>query len=407
VKPANVRVAVLGAGLQGSCVALDLATSGIQVDLYDRNSQCMTQASLHNEGKIHLGYVYANDRSHRSAETMAEGAATFGPLLERWLGLQMSQMRRSTTFNYAVHRESMLSVSEVEAHMGRTHAHVAERIRPKAYLGIDIGKPPERLKQSELEADYDPSLIKAVYRTNEISIDPVALAMAVRDRVAADSLIHPMYETEVHGVSARGDTIGVEFTNGHGRSTVEYDQVVNALWDGRLAVDATLGLAPERTWLFRVKYYLKMRSTGARLPTTTIVLGPFGDVVDYGEGGYYLSWYPVGLQRASSDVRMDGWPHDLPGEVEAAVRSGIVQGLAAVMPGVAVLSSDDLEAAELAGGVIFAWGSTGIDDRNSELHTRYAIGPRTLGRYHSVDTGKLTTAPLYAHMVGERVRASR
>jgi hypothetical protein len=77
------------------------------------------------------------------------------------------------------------------------------------------------------------------------------------------------------------------------------------------------------------------------------------------------------------------------------------------MPGVALLSSDDLGAAELAGGVIFAWGSSGIDDPNSELHNRYAIGPRTLGRYHSVDTGKLTTAPLYAHMVGERVRASR
>jgi len=84
-----------------------------------------------------------------------------------------------------------------------------------------------------------------------------------------------------------------------------------------------------------------------------------------------------------------------------------VGGLAAVGPEVAALPGSDLAAADLTGGVIFAWGTSDIDDPRSGLHNRFAIGPHTVGRYHSVDTGKLTMAPLYAQMVGERVRGER
>jgi hypothetical protein len=386
---------------------MDLASAGIQVDLYDRNQECMTQASLRNEGKIHLGYVYANDRSLRSAATMANGAATFGPLLERWLGLPMSQLRLSTPFNYAVHRDSLLSPIEFESHLKRTHDLVGKRIGRRDYLGVDIQRPPERLSPPELEAHYDPAVVQAVYRTNEISIDPRRLALAVRDRVGSDARISTILDTEVHGVAAADDGIAVDFTNGGGRTRVEYDHVVNALWDGRLAVDATVGLAPERPWLFRVKHYLMMQSATARLPSTTIVLGPFGDIVDYGDGAFYLSWYPSGLQGASSELQLPDWLRNLPDDAAVAVRAGIIHGLASVVPRLAELPASDVGAAELAGGVIFAWGTTDIDDVGSGLHNRFANGPRTVGRYHSVNTGKLTMAPLYARMVGERVRGGQ
>ena len=76
-------IAVLGAGLQGTCVALELAARGRRVDLYDRQSACLTGASLANEGKIHLGYVYANDASRRTARAMTRGALCFAPQIGR------------------------------------------------------------------------------------------------------------------------------------------------------------------------------------------------------------------------------------------------------------------------------------------------------------------------------------
>ena len=79
-----MRVAVLGAGLQGACVALELAAAGINVDLYDKNERCVTQASAQNEGKIHLGYVYAYDRTLNTARTMIQGTLVFATLLRRY-----------------------------------------------------------------------------------------------------------------------------------------------------------------------------------------------------------------------------------------------------------------------------------------------------------------------------------
>jgi hypothetical protein len=384
---------------------MDLAGSGIDVDLYDRNSTCMTQASLRNEGKIHLGFVYANDPSLRSAATMVEGAATFGPLLERWLGTPITNLRRSTPFNYAVHRRSMLSADEFEAHLARTHCLVEGRIQNRDYLGLDVSVPPRRMSQHDLVADYDPDTVQAVFRTNEVSIDPLALASAVRERIAANSRISTVLNTVVHGVTAEKGWIEVDFTTGEGRTSLGYDQVVNALWDGRLAVDATFGLAPRQPWMFRVKHYLRVRSEMLYVPSTTVVLGPFGDIVDYGNGEFYLSWYPSGLQGASSEPTVPLSLRDLPEHEAEGIRSGTVEGLASVVPRVAGLPPGDLARAELGGGVVFAWGATDIDDPSSGLHERFDIGPSSMGRYHSVDTGKLTMAPLNARMVGDRVRS--
>ena len=49
-----MRIAILGAGNAGVCTALELASRGHAVDLYDENSQVITRASQNNEGKIHL-----------------------------------------------------------------------------------------------------------------------------------------------------------------------------------------------------------------------------------------------------------------------------------------------------------------------------------------------------------------
>ncbi len=43
-----------------------------------------------------------------------------------------------------------------------------------------------------------------------------------------------------------------------------------------------------------------------------------------------------------------------------------------------------------------ARGKTDIDDPTSYLHQRSAIGPRAMGSYITIDTGKYCMAPLFA-----------
>jgi len=82
-----MRVGVLGGGLQGCCVALSLAQHGIDVTLFDRNDKLLSRAAVANEGKIHLGYMYANDSSCSTARMMMRGALAFAPFFARHLGL--------------------------------------------------------------------------------------------------------------------------------------------------------------------------------------------------------------------------------------------------------------------------------------------------------------------------------
>ena len=62
-----------------------------------------------------------------------------------------------------------------------------------------------------------------------------------------------------------------------------------------------------------------------------------------------------------------------------------------IVPGLGATTIDTVDA-----GIITAWGATDIDDPNSGLHQRHEVGPWARDGWISVDTGKLTTAPLFA-----------
>jgi len=101
-----VLVGVLGGGIQGSCCALALAERGADVVLFDRNEQLLSRARVANEGKIHLGYMYANDPSYSTARMMMNGALAFAPFVTRHLGIDVEALNVSRPATYVVHRDS-------------------------------------------------------------------------------------------------------------------------------------------------------------------------------------------------------------------------------------------------------------------------------------------------------------
>ena len=85
------------------------------------------------------------------------------------------------------------------------------------------------------------------------------------------------------------------------------------MWGGRLQIDAGLGLIPNRRWLYRFKFgiRLELRSGTLRPPTVTFVDGSFGDVVNYPSGLTYLSWYPSGMVRHDIGIHTIGNYHSI------------------------------------------------------------------------------------------------
>jgi len=392
---------VIGGGIQGTCVAMELATRGVEVELFDAGPALMEGASRHSEGKVHLGFVYANDPTFLTPELMARGAAVFAPLMRRWLGSVFDTLPVSTPFNYAVHRASLLSPAELEDRYRSISQSVRRLIGHSGYFGVD--DPHHVARQTEDDHDFGPE-VDAVFTTREVAVDPGALGDLVSATVADAEGIRVFTDTRVTSVDVSNSRL---VGTGPGNVIIEfgpYDHIVNCSWGGRPALDITAGLLAERPWTFRMKYFFRPSGNGAtKLPSTTVVLGPFGDVVDYGSGRYYLSWYPIGRMGWSGDLVPPDWPTRPDTATAADIASATVEALAAVVPGVAVFAAAARAAPDVRGGVIFSWGNTDVEDRDSEFHRRSDVGLRSLDSYHSVDTGKSTTAPLFAVEVADRI----
>lgn len=390
-----MRVAVLGAGLTGALTALELSESGHQVDLYDRATEPLSGASLNCEGKIHLGYVYALDQSLNTAKAMIQGAASFRELTCRWVGKSLFEQHSSSPFTYAVPKESMLSVSQIKQYFSQLepfiHAsHTDGSWRP--------------LSRNELSAMFDPQQVMAAFRTQEEAVDTESLALSLRKAVADAPGLGSCMHSEITELQREGNKIRVHGYRGKELFSEPYDTVVNALWEQRLFIDASLGLKPDRPVMHRFKFGLFTRSSEivSTLPSVTFLIGSFGDTVGFRDNAY-VSWYPAGLVSQECALKPSVAQVTVDTEKQQEIITETVQNLQRLMPERAACLNDNPAIWRLKGGFVTAWGKSGIDDAGSELHQRHAIGVHSSGNYHSIDTGKLTVAPLFAREVCERI----
>lgn len=424
-------IAIIGAGLTGCCAALELARLGHGVTLIEQDLLPMNRASLRNEGKIHLGLIYANDPTLATARLQLRAALRFRPLLERWLGSRVTRIGVSTPFDYLVARDSLLSPPQLAEFYARVDKVCQAEFEADASLNY-LGLRPERLAW-RLDADDAPKevaagLVQGVFRTQERAIDTDDLAAQVREAVAAESRIRMLTEHQVGGVeriggprAAAGPTAlgdGATGCEPRGRPAfaiigtargepfhIEATQVVNASWERRLVIDQTLGISSRPGVLHRLKYRVICRTPAALAgcPSITIVIGRYGDVVIRPGGTAYLSWYPAGLQGWAPGVEPPrAWDAacrgEPPDDVAASVAESTVAALARWIPALA-----GAEVLQVDAGAIVADGQTDVDDAASGLHSRAKSGVLSQDGYHSVDPGKLTAAPMFALEVAERV----
>jgi glycine/D-amino acid oxidase-like deaminating enzyme len=402
-----MRAAVLGGGLQGCCVALELASRGIAVTIFDKNDALLTKTAVANEGKIHLGYMYAADRTLLTAKTMMAGALTFGSFLERHLCQPAHSFSTSVPAIYVVHRESQHSVEEVSSYIEMVHSLVRESAQGKngVYFAKDLKAPLRTLSASEKDNEFNTAIALAAVATPEVAINPTVLAAAVRKRVDEHPNIEVRCSCNVVGAKKEDEGVSVQIESPDRNSEGPFDHVVNALWDGRFALNESLGYRANRPWLHRLKYGVSFRlpANSNPPPSATFVSGPFGEVVTYGDGLIYLTWYPECLQAISSDIRPPDWATYPSEPLRSRIITGTLAALADIVPSLRNLDAGKLPDATVKGGAIVAWGKTDIYDPQSELHRRFEIGVTSEGAFHSIDPGKLTMAPYFAEICAERI----
>lgn len=402
-----MRIAILGGGGVGICAALEIARRGYCVDVYEQDPKPLMRASRVNEGKIHQGFLYAKDLSRRTARMMAEGAMTFSACLSRWLDLTSIPLDVSTPFVYAVHKESMIKIDDLRQHYAACSSIFREIQASSGLRYLEDDEPANfrELSRHDLESILDRTHLTGAFATSERAVDPRVVASRLRDAVLAEPRITFIGSSLVEGVKRRS-TGGycVTFNNEGTQQAGPYDHVVNALWESRLAIDRSLGMEPAQSWIFRHKFgnRVNIPLCPGDLPSVTMVLGPFGDIVNFGSNGFYLSWYPFGMVDTSFDLQPPPSWNQLDKSDRFDVFDRSLKKWASLCPKLQdVKFGRDM--VDPSSGVIFAWGDTDIGDPDSKLHDRYNIGIESIDGYHTVNSGKYTMVPYFGLKVAERV----
>lgn len=417
-------ISVLGAGIMGCCLALELSYRGYKVDLVDCAPKPMTSTSLHNEGKLHLGFVYANDPLGETHGLMIRASFAFSNIIERLTGEGADSFGRSRPFHYFVPIDSQMGMSAIKEHFQKVEKEIQEICNNSEDRYLDL-EPECYYQQNSPEIHrrlFSSDFTRGSFRTEERSVSTVAVANILHKAVIKDSNINFIGNTAV--ISAKrlssGD-IDVEFQYNGNKYTEIYPCVANCLWDDKLRIDDTVGVSNNGSWLFRYKATINISlpsTDDTKIPSATGILGPYGDVVHHSNNSYYLSWYPLCklVQSTDSDGR------ELHERVHKEPLSQFVKIVKSTHPSIAHLLSsfthkrfikrniremsryipalasivDSKKKVTLGGGVILAKGATDIDDPSSYLHQRSKVGPVAHGSYVTIDTGKYCTAPLFA-----------
>ena len=393
---------MLGAGIMGSATALFAARHGADVVLYDRAPEPFTGASRWNEGKIHLGCLYAGDPSLRTAERILPGGLAFRPLVERLLGCKL-EMITDTEDTILVHRDSVVSPGAARAYF---HS-LAELIRSHPNAGdylVDASDARVReLSDAELGIIANPTHVTVGFAVPERSISTQWVADRFIEALAAEPGIELRMSTRVLGVHSDDASLqGPLWVATPVGTDGPFDFIVNALWHGRPRIDATVGIGPGEEWSYRYRLALFI-TTRRRLqtPSAVVCTGPFGDVKNYNSREFYVSWYPAGLIASGEAVD----PPQLR-QLDASGREAIIdetfQQLGRLVPSVKNVR-EEAEEVRLEGGWVFAVGRGDLSDPDSTLHRRDRVGVTRTGSYFSVDTGKYSIAPWLALQVTDAI----
>lgn len=409
-KRATGRVAVLGAGITGCSTALFMARQGYSVTLFDQARQPFEGSSGWNDGKLHLGYLYAADPSLGTARQLLTGGLLFKDIVEELLGGSIAGATTPRDEIFLLHRDSVVQQQGIEAYFRRVSDLVRSHPDAGRYWDDAARRGATPLTAAEAaQTAPEGGAILGGWRLPERSVSSRWIARRYIAALAAEPKIELRTGRRVLGVRPEGEA-GLEGSL-DGPFRVETDAgtdgpftiVVNALWEGRCVIDQGIGLGPLPEVTHRYRYALFVHTARPVAQDNALIgTGPFGDVKAYGDRDFYLSWYPAGLVAEGRDPA----PPPVPAMDEAARQAlahRILDGLAEHLPAVRRVA-DGAAHMDVQGIWVVAPGSGPLHDPAAGLHRRDRFGIRRTGRYISVDSGKFSTAPWMAREVAAMFR---
>lgn len=392
------RIVILGAGIMGCSLALLLARHGARVTLVDRAAEPFGGASRWNEGKIHLGFLYAGDPTLETARKLIPGGLAFRPIVEELIGRSIESAIASSDDLYLTHRDSIVDAPAMAGYLAKVMEELKTHDGGSGYLSDIRSARVRTLTPDELSQMTTAPEILAGFQVPERSVHTARVAEWFIDAIRAEPRIESRFGCRVTGVAQENSGWRIDAS-----PAIEdrYEIVINALWERRAAIDRTAGLGENGAWSYRYRLSLFARAArDCHLPNALVATGPFGDIKNYNGRDLYLSWYPAGLLADLSEPDEAVLPRD-----DASASGRLIEETVTALTHFFPAVRDALEGARIStgGGWIVARGGGSLADPGSGLHRRDRFGVSRHGSYVSVDTGKYSTAPWLASRVAEQI----
>jgi len=256
-KDCDTNVAVIGGGIFGCLISIELARRGCAVNLYERNPEIMIGASLNNQNRLHLGYHYPRDDN--TARQCING---FNKFKSAFSNCVLGDFQNNY---YISSRDSKVSMPEYEDFCRR------------------VGLP---MSQVSVDFPVEVRNVMGGLSTEEVVYDSRLLAQEVQG-LLAQSNVSVFCKHDITGVSKDGSA---KFKLKSGNVEVgKFDKVINCTYANYNKFNKDLGLEDQ---LLQYEYTLVPIIKWLESPVgITIMDGAFMSVLPFGLSGNSLLYH--------------------------------------------------------------------------------------------------------------------
>ena len=198
-KPKNAIV--IGGGFYACYLACELAMSGVEVDLYEREPELMARASYLNQARVHGGYHYP-----RHTPTALRSRVNY----PRFVGEFSDCINKEFQHIYAIARHNS-KVSSKQFH----------------HFMTKIGSPLEKISKEHMKF-FDPSTVEEAFYVEECAFDSMKLRATMTERLA-HAEVNVYLGAAVEKITEEPRDQFSVTVNG-GRSNKKYDLILNCTY---------------------------------------------------------------------------------------------------------------------------------------------------------------------------------
>lgn len=395
------EVIILGGGIQGCCIALLFGKLGYKVILIDQADDLMTKSSANQEGKIHMGFIFSNDKTLKTGMKMMQDALHFSYCMENLLDEKIDWTNlKSEKFIYLVPHNSILSYGQLESYFNKLQQIYSDLLITHPHLSY-LGERPDKIfNPAPIPSDIDQHFFKHCFQTEEVSISQNSLKAYIKAGLTKQGVEIILNEHITQVSRIKNHQFSVE-TDGN---IYQSDMVINCLWENQTTVDRQLGVISRKENNLRLKFGIISNYIGAleSMPSVSMVSGPYGDFVNFphfNERKMYFSWYPISRHGMVVNQPIPGdWISICNGNINTSLADYQFKQHEQIF-GQLFSRSFHFKSPVLIAGMIVANGKDDINFKNSPLHQRNEQPIFSDAGYYSVSTGKYTSAPHNAFLL--------